>query len=127
MKIGIATFTDRVSPRFDCARTFLLLTLEDGQGESREELNAFDWAPHERVKRLVDFGVDAVICGAIDCRSAESLRSAGVTLYGGVSGELEDALLALFQGRLQADDTQPRGKELPPQSYSSGYLRGTDK
>lgn len=116
MRIGVPTFMTRVSPRFDCARTFLLLTLRDGKIESREELAADGWTPRERVSRLVDLGVDEIICGGIDAWSAESFRSAGVTLYGGVAGEIEDALTALVKGQLKT--ATDRAEARSPQSSS---------
>ncbi len=116
MKIGIPVFAARVSPRFDCARAFLIVTLQDERVETSEELAASNWAPHHRVNRLVELGVDAVICGGIDCWSAESLRSAGVTLYEGVTGAIDDALAALVRGQLFAEDSRNAGKEISPRS-----------
>ncbi|MBC8874950.1 MAG: NifB/NifX family molybdenum-iron cluster-binding protein [Planctomycetes bacterium] len=103
MKVVIPTFEDRVSPRFDCARAFLVVSIEDGQPSERQELAAAGWAPHERINRLVELGADAVVCGGIDCWSAESLRSAGIVLYGWVNGTIDEALNALCQGKLNAN------------------------
>jgi predicted Fe-Mo cluster-binding NifX family protein len=103
MKIAIPTFATRVSPRFDCAQSVLVVTVDDGDASERRELSAGDWAPHERVDRLLELGVDTVICGGIDCWSVASLQSAGVTVYGWITGEIEDALAALLQGNLDSD------------------------
>ena len=103
MKIAIPTFATRVSPRFDCARSVLVVTVDDGDASERRELSAGDWAPHERVNRLLELGVDTVICGGIDCWSVASLQSAGVTVYGWITGEIEDALAAFLQGNLDSD------------------------
>jgi predicted Fe-Mo cluster-binding NifX family protein len=48
-------------------------------------------------------GVDTVLCGGIDCWSAQSLQSAGVTIYGWVAGEIDEALAALLRGELDSD------------------------
>ncbi len=103
MKIAIPTFATRVSPRFDCAQSVLMVTIDDGAATAREELAAGDWAPHERINRLLELGVDTVICGGIDRWSAASLQSSGVTVYGWVTGEVEDALAALLRGDLDAE------------------------
>ncbi len=103
MKIAIPTFGDRVSPRFDCAQAFLVVTVEDGSPSERQEVAADGWAPYERINRLVELGADAVICGGIDCWSAESLRSAGIVLYGWVNGTIDEALNALCQGELSTE------------------------
>jgi predicted Fe-Mo cluster-binding NifX family protein len=74
--------------------------VEGGTISEQRELNAADWAPHERINRLVALGVDAVVCGGIDRWSAESLRSAGIALYGWVTGTIEETLDALLRGDL---------------------------
>jgi len=103
MKTAIATFATRVSPRFDCAQSILVVTTNEGGPPERQELSTSDWAPHERINRLLELGVDTVICGGIDRRSTASLQSAGVTIYGWVTGEAEDALAALLRGDLEAE------------------------
>lgn len=100
VKIAIPAFGTRVSPRFDCAEAMLVVTLEDGRPAQRQEHVISDWAASERIARLVDWGVDTVVCGGIDCRSLESLQSAGVTIYGWVAGPIDEALAALVRGDL---------------------------
>ncbi len=104
MKIAIPTFATRVSPRFDYAQSILLVTVDEGQISGRQELSAVNWAPQERIKNLLELGVDKVICGGIDRWSVASLQSAGVTIYGWVAGEIEDSLSALLQGDLDAEN-----------------------
>ena len=103
MKVAIPTFGDRVSPRFDCAGTFLVVTFEQGAITQRQEISAANWAPHERINRLIDLGVTVVVCGGIDRWSADSLLSVGVTLHGWISGSIEESLEALQCGELQSD------------------------
>ena len=104
-KVAIPTFGTRVSPRFDCARAVLVVAIDDDKPSERQEFAASNWAPHERINKLLELGVDSIICGAIDCWSAESLRSAGVTIYDWVTGEIEDALAALLRGDLDSERT----------------------
>ena len=116
MKVAIPTFGDRVSPRFDCAQSVLVVNIEEGQLLERQELVASGWAPHERINRLVETGIDTVVCGGIDCWSAESLQSAGVTIYACVTGDLEEALAALALGELG-----PVARRMAPEP--SGWCR----
>lgn len=104
-KVAIPTFGTRVSPRFDCARAVLVVAIDDDKPSERQDFVASNWAPHERINKLLELGVDTIICGAIDCWSAESLRSAGVTIYDWVTGEIEDALAALLRGDLDSKKT----------------------
>ena len=102
-KIAIPTFGTRVSPRFDCAQAVLVVTIDkEGKPSDRDGLKASNWASHERIQRLLEQGVDTVICGSIDRWSAMSLQSSGVTVYGWVTGEVEDALAALLRGDLDS-------------------------
>jgi predicted Fe-Mo cluster-binding NifX family protein len=98
MKVAIPTFGRRVSPRFDCAPAFLILTVQDGASCNQRELSAAGWAPHERVSRLLALGVQSVVCGGIDRRSAESLESAGVSVHAQMMGEVEEVLAGLTAG-----------------------------
>ena len=108
-RVAIPTFGTRVSPRFDCARAILVVAIDDGKPTEREEFAASGWAPHERINKLLELGVDTVVCGGIDCWSAESLQSAGVTVYGWVTGEIEGALAALLGGDLDSEATMEAG------------------
>ena len=101
MKVAIPIFGTRVSPRFDCARDFLVVSPQDGAISDREEVSAVGWAPHERINRLLELGIESVVCGGIDCWSAQSLESAGVTIRAGVAGLTEDVLAMLVQGELE--------------------------
>ena len=98
MKVAIPTFGKRVSPRFDCAQAFLIVTVQNGSRYERKEISASGWAPHERVRRLLELDVDSVVCGGIDRWSAESLESAGVALHAPIVGEIEEVLAELIAG-----------------------------
>jgi predicted Fe-Mo cluster-binding NifX family protein len=98
MKAAIPTFGERVSPRFDCAARFLLVVIDQGRIAERVEIDALNWAPHERINRLVSLGVEVLVCGGIDRGSSESLRSVGITLHARVAGSIEDVLAALVRG-----------------------------
>ena len=105
MKVAVPTFGDRVSPRFDCAASFLVAIVDKGEISDRRVLDASQWAPHDRINRLIALGVQVVVCGGIDRWSAESLRSVDITLYGWVSGTVEESLDALVRGELEDYDT----------------------
>lgn len=102
MKIAVPVFGSRVSPRFDCAQVFLVVTAHEGNGLQREQLSATNWAPHERIRRLMELGVNAVVCGGIDWRSAETLRSAGIVVCSSITGDVDEALDAWLRGAICA-------------------------
>ncbi len=49
---------------------------------------------------LVENEVDTLICGGIGGGARNALSEAGITLYGGVSGNADDAVKALIDGNL---------------------------
>ena len=101
MKIAIPLFDERVSPRFDCARSFLLAVAENGRAIEREEIPAAVWSPLERVEVLKELGVDTLICGGIDEVSSRRLILRHVKIYSWVTGLAEEALQSLLKGELK--------------------------
>lgn len=49
---------------------------------------------------LAEMKVDTLICGGIGGGAIAALENAGIKLYGGVSGEADEAVKALLEGRL---------------------------
>lgn len=52
---------------------------------------------------LADLGVDTLICGGIGGGAQAALAEAGIRLYGGVSGDADEAVKALLEGNLGYD------------------------
>ena len=125
MKIAIPTFGTRVSPRFDCAQEIAIVTVDEGRPSERLELAASDWPPHERIHRLLEFGVDTVICGGIDRWTTMALQSAGVTIYGWVAGEVEDAIATLLKGDLDDEAAMQRGGRCRCRRFAGDKGAGT--
>ncbi len=100
MRVAVATFGDRVSPRFDCAASFLVVSIDAATVVQRQEVSAAAWAPHERINRLVELQIEAVVCGGIDRWSAESLRAAGIRLFAWLTGSIQENLDRLTRGEL---------------------------
>ncbi|TWU40956.1 NifB/NifX family molybdenum-iron cluster-binding protein [Novipirellula artificiosorum] len=88
-------FHQRVSPRFDCAKSFLVVTVEGGQTVDRFVMAADGWTSKQRVQRLLELQVDQVWCGGIDLISAQALRSSGLDLQCHLTGNIEDLLQQL--------------------------------
>ena len=101
MKIAIALFGTRVSPRFDCAPGFQIVAINNGKVLDSQEVSVEKWKELDRVKKLKELGVDALICGGIDMFSNQQLNHRGIKVYSWITGEAEDALNCLLQGQLQ--------------------------
>ena len=102
MKIAIPLFDSRISPRFDYARRFLLGDVENGAVIKRNMLPTEGLTSLSRIKKLIEIGVDILICGGIDETSAWKLQFHEVKLYAWVTGEAEDALSCFLRGELES-------------------------
>ena len=100
MKLAIPIWNGRVAPVFDVARRLLVLTVEDGETVARtvEEL-AEDYSPR-RVERLVELGVDTLICGAVSKWMLTLLRARCIRTIPFVSGDVDRVIAAHGEGRL---------------------------
>ena len=59
-------------------------------------------SPTTWIKKLIEIGVDILICGGIDETSAWKLQFHEVKLYAWVTGEAEDALSCFLRGELES-------------------------
>lgn len=103
MKTAIALFGDEVSPRFGCAREFLVVTHEDGRCVERDTADVHTVAPGRLAFLLASLGVEEVVCGGIHRRFLRDLRDQGIQVTWGVIGPAEEALDARLTNRLQTN------------------------
>ncbi|MBF0260062.1 MAG: NifB/NifX family molybdenum-iron cluster-binding protein [Desulfamplus sp.] len=115
MKIAIPIFNDRVSPRFDNAQNFILLTVEKRIEIERQELPVKNWALIKKIMTLIEKEVDTVICGGIDRSSMQQLSSYGINVYSWVTGNVEDALSCFLQGELDSGSILGKGGKMREQ------------
>ncbi|MBF0202857.1 MAG: NifB/NifX family molybdenum-iron cluster-binding protein [Desulfamplus sp.] len=102
MKIAIPIFNERVSPRFDNAQDFIVLTVEKRIEIERQELPVKKWTLIKKIMTLIEREVDTVICGGIDRSSMQQLSSYGINVYSWVTGNVEDALSCFLKGELDS-------------------------
>lgn len=101
MKIAIPVFRTKVSPRFDETQGFVLLETEHTGIVTREKLTTKGWPVMAKMKRLVDLGVDTLICGGIDRASWQYLSGNGINICSWVTGEVDDAVVCFLEKRLK--------------------------
>ena len=110
MITAIALFGDEVSPRFGCAREFLLVTHEGGRGTERAKVEVGGVAPVRLPALLASHGVDEVICGGIHHRFLQDLRALDIVVTWGVIGPAEDALEARLANQLETNQIMTAGR-----------------
>jgi predicted Fe-Mo cluster-binding NifX family protein len=102
MKAALTFWNGRVSPVFDVSREAMVLTVEKGTLIEQYTENIEAPNPTLKVNRLIELGVDTLICGAISKWMQEELTARGVKVLGFVAGEIDDVLQAFMAGALPA-------------------------
>ena len=101
MKMAIPVFHTKISPRFDETQGFVLLETENASVVARESLATKGWSVIEKMKQLVELGIDTLICGGIDRASLQYLSFNGVKVYSWVTGEVDDAVACFLDNRMK--------------------------
>jgi predicted Fe-Mo cluster-binding NifX family protein len=100
MRLAMPVWNGRVSPVFDTAAQVLVVEVEQACERSRREEALTDSLPTWRVRRLVDLGVEVLICGAVSRPLAALLGGAGIRIVPWTAGPIEDVLRAYLGGEL---------------------------
>jgi hypothetical protein len=93
-RAAIPVFRGRVAPVLDtCTR---LLVLEAGSRELPVRCTCLT----DRVEKLLDLGIQVVICGAVSTQLAAMLADSKISLICGIAGEVGEVTKAYRQGQL---------------------------
>lgn len=109
-KIAVLMSGRKVSPHFGNSEEVMLIEVEAGDIKSREILNASPRECGSLVSMLKEKEVNKIITGKIGARALENLDSAGITVYSGAKGSVENALGSLLSGRLVSSEAVCRGE-----------------
>lgn len=119
MKVAIPLFGSRVSPRFDCAGVLWLAEVSGTRVVPGQHVVDGVVNPLQRVARLRELGVNAVVCGAITGFLLRHLNANGIAVYPWVAGEAHEALAALARGELK-----PAASAVPRVGATGAQARG---
>lgn len=89
---AIALFGTRVSPRFDCAHDFMLITTSKTDVTEQHTEIIKDSMAILKVRRLAELKINTLICGGIDESSREHLQAHGITVLSNMKGLATDAI-----------------------------------
>jgi len=100
MKIAVTYENGEIFQHFGHTEQFKLYTVENSQ-ILQEQVVGTNGSGHGALAGfLQNAGVDTLICGGIGAGAQNALRDSGIKLYGGVSGNADDAVRALLNGSL---------------------------
>ncbi len=100
MKIAVTHQAGEIFQHFGHTEQFKFYEVENGEIKSIKLANTNGSGHGALAGFLKDNGVDVLICGGIGGGAQTALREAGITLYGGVSGSADAAVVALLSNNL---------------------------
>lgn len=101
MRIAISVWDGRISPVFDESRTLLLIDVDDSKVTSRLEVALTPNDAPARAARLVELGVQRLICGGISYQLLARIRQLGIGVTANVCGQVEEVIVAWLNGQIQ--------------------------
>ena len=100
MKIAVTYADGMIFQHFGHTASFKIYEVENGEIRSAQVFDTNGSGHGALAGFLAQMGVDTLICGGIGGGAQMALAEAGVRLYGGVSGDADDAVEALLAGQL---------------------------
>ena len=97
MKIAIPLFKDRVAPHFGASSEVLLVEIKNASVKQEARWNLGGETPFDVARRLVDLGVEKIVCGGIGRVYKEWLREKGVAVEDNKRGEVREILKELLR------------------------------
>lgn len=103
MRIAVTYENGTIFQHFGHTQQFKVYDVENGKVEKSQVIDTNGSGHGALAGVLSAIGADALICGGIGGGAQMALAEAGVKLYGGVSGNADEAVNALIAGDLAFD------------------------
>ena len=100
MKIAVTYEAGMIFQHFGHTASFKVYEVENNEVKSAQVVDTNGHGHGALAGFLAQQGVDTLICGGIGGGAQMALAEAGITLYGGVSGDADEAVEALLAGQL---------------------------
>ncbi len=100
MRIAVTYEKGEIFQHFGHTEQFKVYDIEDGKIVHEEVVDTNGQGHGALAGFLLGGKVDTLICGGIGGGAQAALSEAGIKLYGGVSGNADEAVKALIEGRL---------------------------
>ena len=100
MKIAVTYENGKIFQHFGHTKQFKVYEVENGEIVKAEVMDSNGSGHGALAGLLSESGIEALICGGIGDGAQMALAEAGIKLYGGVSGNADEAVLALINGTL---------------------------
>ena len=121
IKIAVPLFKERVAPYFGASSKILLVEMQGDAVAHEATWDVGGVGAMEIARRLVDLGVEKLICGGIQNRYKNWLVGRGVTVVENQRGPAWDLVLSLTRSQ------EALSKEMPCLPASGAGLRGPNE
>lgn len=101
MKIAVTYKDGKVFQHFGHSEQFKIYEVEKDMILSSKIIESTGFGHEALVGFLMDLGVDVLICGGIGSGAMHALSEVEIQLFAGVSGCVDDAVLAFMKGELE--------------------------
>lgn len=103
MKIAVTYENGEVFQHFGHTKEFKVYEVNEGAVLKSSVVSAAGSGHSKLVDMLKLLGVNVLICGGVGGGARTALESAGIKLYGGVTGNADAAVRAFVGGKLEFD------------------------
>ena len=100
MRIAVTYDNGEVFQHFGRTEHFKIYDVKDADVVSSEEIDNGGMSHEDLINLLTGYQVDTLICGGIGAGAQNKLSDAGIKLYGGISGSVDEAVCMLLEGKL---------------------------
>ena len=100
MKIAVTYEDGMVFQHFGHTQQFKLYEVENGAVQNEQVVDTQGSGHGALAGFLTQYDVDTLLCGGIGGGAQNALAAAGIQLYGGISGNADEAVGAFLAGTL---------------------------
>ena len=104
MKIAVTYENGKIFQHFGHTEEFKIYTIQDKAIASSEVVSTNGSGHGALAGFLKGLGIDTLICGGIGKGAKDALNDVGITLYGGASGDADEAVSALLKDELEFNE-----------------------
>lgn len=121
MKIAVTYNNGEIFQHFGHTEQFKVYEVENGAIVKSEVINSNGNGHGALAGFLLESGIEILICGGIGGGAQAALADAGIKLYGGVSGNADEAVQAFMNGTLEYNP----GVQCNHHSHEEGHSCGS--
>lgn len=97
--MAVSTWNGRISPVFDVSRRMVVLEIDQGTIQRKQE-ESLDEDPGRKIEQISRDGIQVLICGAISQSIADLLVVRGVRIIPFITGAVEEVIQAYLSDQL---------------------------